>query len=152
MIYVSLWNFNTSQYPFFHWTSWRTETLYINCISVEEGGTVNLRKFRVLHVYIHVQKNINDIREQTSLANIHRIWMKNSRLNGNCRWFVINEQIKIKNIGKDLCYPDLQFVFSDASISFKELRRDFCSYNQKALRKPRWWIIDGNALYMFLYI
>lgn len=89
MIYVSLWNFNTSQYPFFHWTSWRTETLYINCISVEEGGTVNLRKFRVLHVYIHVQKNINDIR-QTSLANIHRIWMKNSRLNGNCRWFVIN--------------------------------------------------------------
>lgn len=88
MIYVSLWNFNTSQYPFFHWTSWRTETLYINCISVEEGGTVNLRKFRVLHVY--VQKNINDIREQTSLANIHRIWMKNSRLNGNCRWFVIN--------------------------------------------------------------
>lgn len=90
MIYVSLWNFNTSQYPFFHWTSWRTETLYINCISVEEGGTVNLRKFRVLHVYIHVQKNINDIREQTSLANIHRIWMKNSRLNGNCRWFVIN--------------------------------------------------------------
>lgn len=90
MIYVSLWNFNTSQYPFFHWTSWRTETLYFNCISVEEGGTVNLRKFRVLHVYIHVQKNINDIREQTSLANIHRMWMKNSRLNGNCRWFVIN--------------------------------------------------------------
>lgn len=42
-----------------------------------------------------------------------------------------------KNIGKDLCYPDLQFVFSDASISFKELRRDFCSYNQKTLRKPR---------------
>lgn len=62
----------------------------VYCISVEEGGTVNLRKFRVLHVYIHVQKNINDIREQTSLANIHRIWMKNSRLNGNCRWFVIN--------------------------------------------------------------
>lgn len=83
MIYVSLWNFNTSQYPFSieHLDEQRHCILYIG----REGGTVNLRKFRVLHVYIHVQKYINDIREQTSLANIHRIWMKNSRLNGNCR-------------------------------------------------------------------